>query len=128
MTTPVHKRAAPKEELMPRSTELEFGGLSGALFITITVPLTMYYLVFGCNETLGCGLSLPVFEPTAFVTYARQELVKGFTDYQSWAIYFAWYAYCVVAWFVLPGNWVLGLPLRTGGRLEYKTNGTCEGS
>lgn len=40
------KDYAQADVLAPRSRELEFGGVLGALFITVTVPLTMYYLTF----------------------------------------------------------------------------------
>lgn len=123
MPSPPPSHTVPEKVLAPRTTELEFSGFPGALFITITVPLTMYYLTFGCNETMGCALSLPISEPRAFLAYTVKYFVSSFTDGTAWALYFAWYAYCVLAWYLLPGKWVQGLPLRIGGQLEYKTNG-----
>ena len=38
-------------------------------------------------------------------------------------MYFAWYAFCVVSWQVLPGDWVEGVTLRTGDKIQYKING-----
>jgi len=38
-------------------------------------------------------------------------------------VYLAWYTFCVVSWAVLPGDWVEGLPLHNGQRMEYKING-----
>lgn len=52
-----------KEVLAPRSTELEFCGFPGALFVTVVVPIVTYFLAFGCSEELGCSLSLPVSNP-----------------------------------------------------------------
>lgn len=109
--------------LAPRTSQYEFGGPLGALFVSVTVPATMYYFVFGCNEKLGCALTLPSTNWEGFAAAARDSVVTGFTDHTGWIIYYTWYAYTVLAWFVLPGKWVAGLPLRTGGRLEYKING-----
>ena len=114
--------AASSAVLAPRTRTYEFGGPLGTLFVSITVPLTMYYFVFGCNEQLGCTLSLPLQNWETFAASARNAVVTGFTDITGFAMYFTWYVYTVVAWFVFPGNWVPGLPLRTGRRLEYKIN------
>jgi len=38
-------------------------------------------------------------------------------------MYFAWYTFCVVSWKVLPGDWIEGVTLRTGGKIKYKING-----
>ncbi|WFD34125.1 Delta(14)-sterol reductase [Malassezia cuniculi] len=108
--------------LAPRTHEYEFGGPLGALFVSITVPCTMYYFVFGCNEQLGCALTLPVTDWDGFAAAARDTIVTGFTDKAAWFIYYGWYAYTVFAWLILPGKWVPGLPLRTGGQLQYKIN------
>ncbi|WFD30992.1 Delta(14)-sterol reductase [Malassezia sp. CBS 17886] len=115
--------ATPGEDLIaPRSTELEFGGPLGALFVTTAVPITMYYLALGCSEELGCSVSTPVTNMEAFFAYASREFRASFHDRTAWLLYAAWYAYCVAAWMVLPGRWVKGLPLRTGRQLEYKLN------
>lgn len=108
--------------LAPRSQVLEFGGVPGALFIIIAVPVTMYWFVFGCNESLGCALTMPASSWTAFREYSERVFVESFLDVTAWKIYYAWYAFCVAAWFLIPGPWVQGLPLRTGNRLEYKIN------
>jgi len=41
------------------------------------------------------------------------------------ALYLAWYAFCLVAWYMLPGDWVKGSQLRDGGFQYYKINGKC---
>jgi delta14-sterol reductase len=38
-------------------------------------------------------------------------------------MYFAWYAFCVFSWKVLPGDWIEGVTLRSGGKIKYKING-----
>ncbi|WFC99134.1 Delta(14)-sterol reductase [Malassezia yamatoensis] len=117
----------PSEVLAPRTTKPEFGGTPGALFVIISVTITMYYLTFACNPTLGCDLTLPLQDPEGLVAYARHYFLSSFVDTRGWAIYFGWYAYCVVAWMILPGKWVKGLPLRTGRRLDYKINAFATG-
>lgn len=48
---------------------------------------------------------------------------KGLWDTQASLIYLAWYAFCVVSWFILPGDYVEGVQLRTGDKKKYKING-----
>ena len=120
--------SAQADVLAPRSRELEFGGVLGALFITVTVPLTMYYLTFGCSPEMGCSLPLSASNAQALWTYVRQQLVASFQDRMGWNLYYAWYMYCVVAWFVVDGKWVEGLPLRTGEKLRYKINALKTGA
>ncbi|KAF7374817.1 Glycosyltransferase family 2 protein [Mycena sanguinolenta] len=48
---------------------------------------------------------------------------KGLWDTQASLIYLAWYAFCLVAWAILPGDLVPGTVLRTGERKLYKING-----
>lgn len=118
---------ASKAVLAPRTKNLEFGGVPGALFISLTVPITMYYFAFGCSEELGCALSLPVSRPQELWNFARTQFVESFSDKLAFQLYFGWYAYCVLAWFVLPGSWTEGLPLRTGAKLSYKINALATG-
>lgn len=127
MTAAPASQMTAKNVLAPRTTEVEFGGFAGALFISTTVPLTAYYFALGCNDVLGCALSLPVSNTDAFVEYVRETLGASFTDGTAWALYTGWYLYCVLAWYFLPGKWVKGLPLRTGQQLEYKTNALATG-
>ena len=78
------KDYAQADVLAPRSRELEFGGALGALFITVTVPLTMYYLTFGCSAEMGCSLPLSASNAQALWTYVRQQLVASFQDRMGW--------------------------------------------
>lgn len=114
--------------LAPRSHELEFGGVYGALFVTVTVPLTLYYLTFACSDGMGCALSLPITNGEALWEYSRKQFIASFLDSTAWKLYYAWYFYCIVAWFCIDGAWVEGLPLRTGERLKYKLNALKTGA
>ena len=82
------KDYAQADVLAPRSRELEFGGVLGALFITVTVPLTMYYLTFGCSAEMGCSLPLSASNAQALWTYVRQQLVASFQDRMGWNLYY----------------------------------------
>ena len=39
-------------------------------------------------------------------------------------MYLGWYAFCVIAWLVLPGDWVEGTLMRNGKKMKYKINGS----
>jgi len=39
------------------------------------------------------------------------------------SFYFGWYAFCLVAWATLPGDWVEGQQMRNGKKSSYKING-----
>jgi delta14-sterol reductase len=114
--------------LNPRTTSYEFLGPPGAFLITLGVPAVTYALHFGCSENSG-GCPPPLSTSTGdriIQSLSDPNFWKGLWDTQATLIYFAWYAFCVVAWFVLPGDWVLGVKLRTGGRIKYKINGTLQ--
>ena len=44
-------------------------------------------------------------------------------DAKAAIAYAGWYAYTVAAWYFLPGEWIEGTKLRTGGHIKYKING-----
>ncbi|KAJ7170767.1 ERG4/ERG24 ergosterol biosynthesis protein [Mycena crocata] len=106
-------------ELNPRTTSYEFLGPPGAFLITLGVPITTYALYFGCSET-GCPPSL--VPGRISLALSDPAWWKGLWDTQAALMYLGWYAFCLVAWFILPGDRVEGLPLRTGGKKQYKIN------
>ncbi|KAF7316781.1 Glycosyltransferase family 2 protein [Mycena chlorophos] len=108
-------------ELNPKTTTYEFLGPPGALAVTIGVPVMTYALYFGCSEAAGgCPPSLA----TDRVLLALQDPAwwKGLWDTQAFLMYLGWYAFCLVAWVVVPGDIVQGTLLRTGVRKNYKIN------
>ena len=112
-------------ELNPRTTHYEFAGPLGALFVTISVPFTTYALYYTCSETSG-GCPPPLSSlPTTFIQAVTSlDWWKSLWDTQAFLVYIAWWAFCIVAWFVLPGDWVEGTTMRNGRKLKYKINGT----
>ena len=115
-------KAAAAADLNPRTKHYEFLGPPGALAITIGVPATTYALYFGCSETHG-GCPPPIDTAVILDTLSDPAWWKGLWDTQAAIAYFAWYAFVVVAWFILPGDWVDGVPMRNGVTKKYKING-----
>ncbi|KAJ7171741.1 ERG4/ERG24 ergosterol biosynthesis protein [Mycena crocata] len=110
-----------QKSLNPRTTSYEFLGPPGALFITLSVPITTYALYFGCSEaTGGCPPALDASR----ISQALSDPAwwKGLWDTQAALMYLAWYTFCILSWGILPGDRVTGTVLRTGNRKEYKIN------
>ena len=117
-------KPAPSASLNPRTTRYEFMGPPGALAVTIGVPFMTYALYFMCNERSG---SCPPPPSTMLLnlTEAVQDLEfwKSLYDPTAFALYLGWYAFCVAAWVLLPGDWIPGTQLRNGQYQKYKING-----
>ncbi len=112
--------------LNPRTESYDFSGPPGALAVTFGVPFLTYALYFGCSETAG-GCPPPYEHLLVDFTESVSSLAwwKGLWDTEAAAIYGAWYAFTVVAWFLLPGDWVEGVQMRNGLKKKYKINGSA---
>ncbi|KAI0311507.1 ERG4/ERG24 ergosterol biosynthesis protein [Amylostereum chailletii] len=112
----------------PQTTSYEFLGPPGALAVTLGVPFMTYGLFFACNERAGACPPDPSYLYTSLVQAVSDPAwwISLF-DVKAFIMYNAWYAYCVVAWAVLPGAWVRGTELRTGGYQQYKINAFSTG-
>jgi len=112
--------------LNPKTRSYEFFGPVGATLVSLAVPPITYLLYFGCSEASGgCPPRLDHTIPELiFSTFSSSDFWKGLWDTQAALIYFGWYAFCVVAWAVIPGDIVEGTTLRTGEKIRYKINGT----
>ncbi|KAF9052515.1 ERG4/ERG24 ergosterol biosynthesis protein [Hymenopellis radicata] len=111
------------KELNPCTTKFEFFGPPGALFISIVAPSTPYLLYFSCSkESGGCPPSLASLPNRALFALSSLEWWKNLWDTEASLIYLGWYAFCVVAWAILPGEQVEGGVLRTGDKKKYKLN------
>ncbi|KAL4065495.1 ergosterol biosynthesis ERG4/ERG24 [Scleroderma yunnanense] len=112
-----------EETLNPRTTKYEFLGPPGALLITIGVPVMAYALYFGCSETSnGCPPPLNSIQNRIINAVTEQEWWASLWDIEAFLMYLAWYLFCVVSWAILPGDWIEGVLLRTGGKKKYKIN------
>lgn len=112
------------ETLNPRTTKYEFLGPPGAFMITVGVPIMAYALYFGCSETSnGCPPPLNSIPDRFMASIAEKASWANLWDSEAFLIYLAWYAFCVVSWALLPGDWIKGVTLRTGEKKDYKING-----
>ncbi|KAG6821302.1 hypothetical protein H0H93_000163 [Arthromyces matolae] len=109
-------------ELNPKTTTYDFFGPPGALLVTLTVPAITYALYFGCSESNGCTPNISTIPDHIVASVTNQNWWASLWDTQAALIYLAWYAYTVVAWLLLPGDWIQGTTLRTGERKSYKLN------
>ncbi|KAI5119289.1 hypothetical protein M0805_008068 [Coniferiporia weirii] len=123
MSSPSPSSKKSMAALNPRTTSYEFLGPPGALFVTVSVPFFTYALFFACSETSG-GCPPPMSDMLDGFNKSVTDIHwwKGLWDTEASLMYLGWYAFCVVAWFVLPGDWVEGAPMRTGEKKKYKIN------
>ncbi|KAJ7599401.1 ERG4/ERG24 ergosterol biosynthesis protein [Mycena floridula] len=119
------KKQTKNNILNPKSTSYEFLGPPGTLFITVAVPITIYALYFGCSEeTGGCPPStdLDYLKTSIKQALSDENWWKNLWDTQAALIYLAWYAFCLLSWVILPGEWIEGVTMRTGEKKKYKMN------
>ncbi|KZT11974.1 ERG4/ERG24 ergosterol biosynthesis protein, partial [Laetiporus sulphureus 93-53] len=109
------------KELNPRTRSYEFLGPPGALFVTLSVPATTYAIYYGCSEETG-GCPPPIALPAIIDALSDPAWWKGLWDTEAMSMYLGWYAFCVAAWFILPGDWVEGVQMRNGQKKQYKVN------
>lgn len=120
----------PANDLLnPRTTTYEFMGPPGAFLITVGVPIMTYLLYFGCSEAAGACPPSYVLSPSLLAAHVQESITNkqwwaSLWDTEATLIYLAWYAFCVVAWAVLPGDWIEGVTMRNGQTKKYKINGT----
>lgn len=106
-----------------RTTEYEFFGPIGALFVTIFTPAVFYALFFFCNEH-GCppkwAYSITFDDVKSLATW---KFVWSILDWQAFKVTLQWFGWCIGLWYLLPGKQIEGTLLRDGTRLKYKQNG-----
>ncbi|KAH6913207.1 C-14 sterol reductase [Coprinopsis sp. MPI-PUGE-AT-0042] len=116
---------ASNQELNPRTTSYEFLGPPGATLVSLGVPFLIYALYFGCNESSGGCPPTPWASIPDRILLALKDtdwLKKTLWDQDAAVAYAGWYAFCVLSWAILPGDWVEGTTLRTGEKKSYKIN------
>lgn len=111
-------------DLNPRTKGYEFFGPPGALFVSTSVPILTYLFSLECSERAGgCPRSWVELPAELNTALTNPDWWKGLWDTEAFLVYFGWYAFCVIAWAILPGDWVEGQQMRNGKRLKYKING-----
>jgi delta14-sterol reductase len=105
-------------KLNPKTTEPDFGGVWGALAISIGLPLLANVLYFTCNDS-GCPSTWTSVEP-----YLNQLKEKPLISWEAAQAYFGWFFGLVILDRIVPGKVVQGTELRDGTKLTYKFNGT----
>ncbi|GBE84873.1 ERG4/ERG24 ergosterol biosynthesis protein [Sparassis latifolia] len=113
--------SASSDTLNPRTKSYEFFGPPGALLVTLSVPITTYALYFGCSEATG-GCPPPISTSVIIDNLSSLSWWASLWDTEATLLYLGWYAFCVAAWFILPGDWVDGTQLRNGKKVQYKIN------
>ncbi|TFK28197.1 ERG4 ERG24 ergosterol biosynthesis protein [Coprinopsis marcescibilis] len=110
--------------LNPRTTTYEFLGPLGTFVISLSSSAVVYALYFGCNSNSGgCPPSLVGIIGRVVSSILDSTWWKGLWDSEAALYYLGWYAFCVLAWLLLPGDEIEGTVLRTGGRKTYRMNG-----
>ncbi|CAE6396224.1 unnamed protein product [Rhizoctonia solani] len=107
----------------PKTTRYEFFGPPGAAAVTTSTSIVIYGLYYNCSEASGvCQLPRWSFLLQVVKAVSNADWWKSIFDVEATVVYFTWYAFLVAAWYVLPGEWLEGTELRTGGRKKYKFN------
>ncbi|CAE6436127.1 unnamed protein product [Rhizoctonia solani] len=88
----------------PKTTRYEFFGPPGAAAVTTGTSIVVYGLYYNCSEASG-----------VIKAVSDADWWKSIFDVEATVAYFAWYAFLVAAWYVLPGEWLEGTELRIGG-------------
>ena len=125
LVLPAHPTPLSYEELNPRSEATDFLGPWGTLGVSVIAPFWAYFVYFACNERTGCHPRSASAWADSFSGYLNEwPVVAGqLWDWQAVGVYLAWYAFCVVCAFVLPGEKVQGSLMRDGHRKTYTMNG-----
>ncbi|KAF5390740.1 hypothetical protein D9757_004546 [Collybiopsis confluens] len=90
----------------PKTTKNESLRPPGVFLVSIGIPSVMYALHYGCRG-----------QPVLW-----KSVWQDLWDTEAALMYFGWYAFCVVAWRVLPGAQVEGTRIRDGTVKKYKIN------
>ena len=94
--------------------------------MSLGVPFMTYLLYFGCSEQWGgCPPPLNILGKLLKDSILDVSNWSKLWDTQAAVLYLGWYAFCVVAWFILPGDWVEGSQMRNGKKMSYKINGAA---
>jgi len=112
------------EALNPKTTKFEFAGPLGAFGVSTVAPLMLYVLHLGCSDLSG-GCPPPLLSLPS--TLRSERWWNAVWDWNAFFVYLGWYAYCLLCWRLIPGDWVEGTLLRNGQKKLYKMNAFSTG-
>ncbi|KAL8648672.1 MAG: hypothetical protein Q9210_004845 [Variospora velana] len=102
----------------------------GAFAATFGLPIVCYLAAFLCNDVSGCPVPSTLHPRSLTLAKLRNEAgwpqdgLQGLASFRVTGYVLAYYLSSLVLQAALPGLVVQGVKLRSGGRLEYKFNGT----
>jgi delta14-sterol reductase len=100
----------------------------GAFGITVGLPIACYAAGLICNDVTGCPAT-SILHPFSLTLDKLKADVgwKGISTLFTWQAFIAnlgWYFLSLVLYRFLPATEAEGIPLRGGGKLNYRFNGT----
>lgn len=108
--------------LNPRTSTVEFGGIGGAMAISIGLPLFTIFL----NQMVRPDYFIQGF----FKNFDLVQICNGIRSfsyyvkrYDVWTYYSVWFTVLALFDIILPGKNMKGVELRDGSKLPYKING-----
>ncbi|XBW34622.1 hypothetical protein QEN19_000188 [Hanseniaspora menglaensis] len=113
------------EVLNPKTEHFEFSGVSGALAISIGLPILIIIL----NQMIRPNYYITgFFENFSFEEVFQKGDLKSIQDYlfnmkETWVYYILWFFCLAILDVSLPGKTINGVELRDGSYLKYKING-----
>ncbi|KAM6905903.1 delta(14)-sterol reductase LBR isoform 3-T3 [Lycodopsis pacificus] len=105
--------AAPAAPAASPTTPLDFGGKIGAYFWLLFLPAWVLFLVLQVNQVDPSLTSFPPPLPP----------LQAFWDAQAFGFVVLWILFQVLLYVLPVGKLSEGMPLRSGERLKYRTNG-----
>ena len=100
----------------------------GAFAVSFGLPLVCYLGSFLCNDVSGCPIPSALHPSTLSIAELKVETewpgILGLGSFKVTGWVFAYYLLSLVLQTVLPGVESKGVKLNSGGRLDYKFNGT----
>lgn len=99
--------------------------------VSCLLPILCYLVAFVCNDISGCPVPSALHPRTLTLSKLKSEAgwpqdgVLGLASWRVTGFVLAYYLFSLILQAALPGVVVQGVQLRSGGRLEYKFNGTC---
>ena len=94
------------------------------------LPTVCYLAAFLCNDVSGCPVPSALHPKSLTLATLKDETgwpvdgVLGLGSFKVTAIVLGYYAVSLLLQTILPGTEIQGPELRSGGKLQYKLNGT----